>query len=47
MTRPQYLALCVIGAVAVIAYLNTRTLAAGMQRIASPIPGGKPLSGII
>lgn len=32
MTRPQYIALCIIGAVAVAAYLQSYNLAQSLQR---------------
>ena len=38
MTRPQYLALCIIGAVAVVAYLQSYTLARALRPEALKFP---------
>lgn len=38
MTRGQYLSMCLIGAVAVVAYLNSIRLSLALQNVITPRP---------
>lgn len=46
VTRPQYIALCLIGAVAALAYLEAQRVARQLKNMTTPAAAGQVSGGV-